>query len=360
MLFEIVRPDCIRALEDPVVRKVLRNYVRIVKNEIPARFVVCDSIKAEFKENWDETKLLELHRELMEKFRKKLKKVYEEGLKVRRVKKSLLDLKIEVAKRIMEHCEFCEWKCRVNRIKGGLGFCQVGNKMLISSEFIHMGEESYITPSHTVFFWSCNMQCAFCQNYTISYRLEKPIEINEKVLAEIVRKRREQGCRNLNLVGGEPTPYIFFILKLLKECKVSTPVVWNSNFYMSKISMEILDGIVDVYLSDFKFGPGDCSKKLTRVKNYWEVVSRNHLIASNQAELVIRHLILPNHIECCSFPILEFIAKNLKEKCILNIMDQYFPYWKAKEFPEINRRITPQEFNAVLKKARELGLYVKS
>jgi len=101
--------------------------------------------------------------------------------------------------------------------------------------------------------------------------------------------------------------------------------------YMSEISMKLLDGFVDVYLTDFKFGPGKCSEELTKVKNYWDIVTRNHLIASKQAEVVIRHLILPNHVECCTFPILEWISKNLGRNCIVNIMDQYYPCFKALE-----------------------------
>jgi len=90
-----------------------------------------------------------------------------------------------------------------------------------------------------------------------------------------------------------------------------------------------------------------------------EVVSRNHKIAVKQAELLIRHLVLPNHVECCSFPVLEWIARNIRDKCIVNVMDQYRPCWKAMEYKDINRRITPEEFDAVLKKAKELKLNVK-
>jgi putative pyruvate formate lyase activating enzyme len=128
---------------------------------------------------------------------------------------------------------------------------------------------------------------------------------------------------------------------------------------MSEISMKLLDGFVDVYLTDFKFGPGKCSEELTKVKNYWSVVTRNHLIASKQAEVVIRHLILPNHVECCTFPILEWISKNLGRNCIVNIMDQYYPCFKALENEKINRRITKEEYRKALDKARELGLVVK-
>ena len=273
--------------------------------------------------------------------------------------KSLLDLKILIADKIIEKCEFCEHKCKVNRNKQ-LGICQLPNKLLISSEFVHWGEESYFIPSHTIFFYSCNMLCKFCQNFTISYRLEKPIEITPKKLAEIIDYRRTfENTRNLNLVGGEPTPHLNQILKILKNVETNIPVIWNSNMYMSEISMELLNGIIDVYLADFKFGNNECARRYTIVRNYFDIITRNLKIASKQAEIVIRHLILPNHLECCTFKVLKWISENLKEKALVNLMDQYFPYWKAQEFPEINRRITVKEFSLALRKALELGIAVK-
>jgi putative pyruvate formate lyase activating enzyme len=203
------------------------------------------------------------------------------------------------------------------------------------------------------------MQCIFCQNYTISYRLEEGEKVESKVLAKIIEKRRKEGCRNVNLVGGESTPYLHKIFEVFEHVNENVPIVWNSNMYMSEISMKLLDGFVDVYLTDFKFGPDKCSEELTKVKNYWDIVTRNHLIASKQTEVVIRHLILPNHVECCTFPILEWISKNLGRNCIVNLMDQYYPCFKALENEKINRRITREEYRRALEKARELELIVK-
>ena len=342
--------------EDNEIRLVLERYFNILERKCLPKFKILRAIEYEKRNDNSIEELLKIHDNLMEIFYEELN-----NEKIRSEKHpSLLDLKIEIAKKILENCELCEWKCHVNRIKGRKGFCSIGKEMLISSEFVHMGEESFITPSHTIFFYSCNMQCIFCQNYTISFRLEPAEAINPKELARIIDLRRREGCRNVNLVGGEPTPHLLNILKTFKYVKENTPVIWNSNMYMSEICMKLLDGFVDVYLTDFKFGPGKCSEKLTKVKNYWKIVCRNHLIASKQAEIVIRHLVLPNHIECCSFPILEWISKNLGRKCIVNIMDQYYPCFKAKDVDEINRRIKREEYERVLEKAKELNLIVKS
>jgi len=347
-----IRPDSVYALEDEEIRGVLKNYVNVVSNKAIAKFLLLKCFDVEIKGDLSLEELWKLHDNLMKEFNKT------EIKRVKIYKTNLLTLKRVIANEIVKECQLCEWRCRVDRTKSQRGFCQVGNEIRISSEFIHMGEESFITPSHTIFFWSCNMQCVFCQNYLISYRLEDGETIDPRLLAIIIERRREV-CRNTNLVGGEPTMYLHRIFEIFENVRQNVPIVWNSNMYMSEIAMKLLDGFVDVYLTDFKFGPGECSEKLTRIKNYWKVVTRNHLIASKQAEIVIRHLILPNHVECCSFPILEWISKNLGRSCVVNIMDQYYPCFKASENEKINRKITREEYRRVLERAKELGLIVK-
>jgi len=348
-----LRPDAVYALEDEEIRRILKRYVSVVHNRSAAKFLILKSFGVEIRKDSTLDELLELHNSLLKEVK------WDENVKLRFRKTNLLTLKKIIANEIVKSCQLCEWKCKADRKAGLKGFCQVGNDVRISSEFIHMGEESFITPSHTIFFWSCNMQCIFCQNYTISYRLEKGEKIEPEVLAKIIERRRREGCRNVNLVGGEPTPYLHKIFEIFEYVKENVPIVWNSNMYMSEISMKLLDGFVDVYLTDFKFGPGKCSEELTKVKNYWDVVSRNHLIASKQAEVVVRHLVLPNHVECCSFPILEWISKNLGRKCIVNIMDQYYPCFEAIKNEKINRRISREEYRKVVEKAKEFGLVVR-
>jgi putative pyruvate formate lyase activating enzyme len=160
----------------------------------------------------------------------------------------------------------------------------------------------------------------------------------------------------VNFVGGEPTPQIPFILKILQYVKSDLPIVWNSNLYLSLKGMNLLKGVVDVYLSDFKYGNDKCAERLSAVKNYTEIVKRNHLIAIENAELVIRHLVLPSHMECCSKPIFDWIAENLKDKAIVNIMNQYRPEYEAFKHKEINRYLRRDEFYKVVEYAKKLNL----
>lgn len=268
--------------------------------------------------------------------------------------KKLLDEKIKNSFKILENCELCERKCHVNRVKNELGFCKVGKKMWISSYFDHMGEEYFFVPSFTIFFMSCTFSCQFCQNWTISQRIEEGEFIDEEKLAKIID--RHSYCKNVNFVGGDPTPQLPFILKTLKHVKANIPVVWNSNFYMSEKSMNLLKNIVDVYLPDFKYGNDKCALRLSKVSNYKKIIKRNHLLAFKDSEVVIRHLVLPNHIECCSKPILDFIKDNFKDKVIVNLMDQYRPEYKACEHNDINRGLIDKEFNEVVSYAKKLKL----
>ena len=361
-MFELffLRPDALKALEDPMVKKILPRYVKVVEDKAIARFQIAKRIPCKRSiENLGEEKLWRIHDELMKKFYEMMRTLDEGKKKLKEFKipsRSLLDLKIKLTEEIMKSCELCERKCHVNRLEGELGFCRVGKGCLISSEFIHMGEEPFVTPSHTIFFMGCTFHCQYCQNWNISQWYEAGYEISPKELAARIERRRGEGARNVNFVGGEPTPSLLCILKTLNVCNANIPVIWNSNFYMSEKTMKILEGIVDMYLSDFKYGNDECASRLSKVSNFFSICTRNHLFAAKTAELTIRHLILPNHVDCCSKPVLKWIAKDIKERAIVNIMDQYRPEYKAHEYPEINRRITEKEFVEVVKYAKRLGL----
>lgn len=267
---------------------------------------------------------------------------------------NLLQKKVDEANHILKSCELCERRCHVNRAEGKLGICKAGNKPLISSAFQHRGEEPFFVPSFTIFFIGCSFHCQFCQNYTISQRYESGHIVTVKELAQIIDGN--SWCRNVNFVGGEPASHLPFILDCLQYVKSNIPTVWNSNFYMSERSMELLKDIIDVYLSDWKYWNNECAQKLSKVKNYLEIVRRNHDMAFKDNEMVIRHLVLPNHFECCTKNILKYISDNYGEKVIVNIMDQYRPEWKAHLYPEISRSLTQMEFEKAVNYAKDLGL----
>jgi len=355
-MWELLRIDTVKALGDPLVKKILPRYVKVVEDELPANFQIAKRIVFDFDKSMSVQQLWKEHEKLMKNFYETKEVIDKRKLKIKDLdvpRFSILDLKAILVKEIMKNCELCERKCHKNRIKGEEGECKVGKDSLISSENMHMGEEAHISPSHTIFFMGCNFHCQFCQNWGISQWFEKGYPFIPGEIAENIEKRRAEGSRNVNFVGGEPTPNLFHILESLKLCSVNIPTVWNSNFYMSEKTMEILDGVIDMYLSDFKYGNDACALRLSKVPNYFKIVSRNHLLATEQAELTIRHLVLPTHVECCTKPILEWISKNIPNKCLVNIMDQYRPEFRANNFMDMDRNITREEFEKAKEYAQE-------
>jgi putative pyruvate formate lyase activating enzyme len=182
--------------------------------------------------------------------------------------------------------------------------------------------------------------------------------VEPKILVKLIDKRKGEGARNVNWVGGDPTPNIAYILEVLSQCDVDTPQIWNSNMYLTTEALDILEGVIDIYLTDFKYGNDSCAKRLSKVKNYLEIITRNHRIISDRGnKIIIRHLVLPNHLECCTFPILKWISENLNLRNVkVNIMAQYRPEWKAENYEEINKRLTHDEFERAYCFAEDLGL----
>jgi putative pyruvate formate lyase activating enzyme len=268
-------------------------------------------------------------------------------------KQSLLDLKIELANRLFQSCSFCEHTCKVDR-RITTGKCGV-KESHIASEFLHHGEETMLVPSYTIFFSGCTLQCVFCQNWDIS-QIPCGTTIEPHRLAIAIEQRKKQGARNVNWVGGDPTSNLLYILRVLKHLDSNIAQVWNSNMYCSEETMKLLHGAIDVYLTDFKYGNDSCAKRLSKVDGYTTVVKRNHILAYRHGEVIIRHLVLPNHRECCSKPIIKYIAENLPNTFV-NIMAQYRPEYKANEYHDISRPVSLEEVVQIEEYAESLGIH---
>ena len=266
---------------------------------------------------------------------------------------SFMDLKIKIAEVIFRECILCPQKCRTDRTleKGKCGVTEPR----ISSEFLHMGEEQPLVPSHTIFFSGCNMGCVYCQNYDISTNPQGGMFISPSDLACRIDQCRKEESYNVNFVGGDPTPNLLYVLRTLQLIRENIPVVWNSNMYLSSESMKLLNGFTDLYLTDFKYGNNKCALRLSGVKNYMQVVGCNHKIAQKAGDMIMRHLVLPGHVECCSIPLLEWIYDNLGPDMVLNIMGQYRPLYKAPTYQDISRPILPIEVGEVVGYAKDLG-----
>ncbi|RLG51592.1 MAG: pyruvate formate lyase-activating protein, partial [Thermoproteota archaeon] len=180
-----------------------------------------------------------------------------------------------------------------------------------------------------------------------------------KKLAKIEAALRIDGAANINFVGGDPTPNLHTILESLLYLEENVPLLWNSNMYCSIETMKLLADIIDIWLPDFKYGNDSCAERLSKVQRYFEVVSRNHKIAHESGDMIIRHLVLPNHVECCTKPVLKWISENCPN-ALVNVMAQYRPEYlvarNPRDYPDISRRPTAEEMRAAYSYAKSLGI----
>src|ERR671922_867625 len=401
---------------------VLPWYFAVSINRMPAKYLISKFISCNITDLGlaSEEELWEDHRSLTERFLETWKGVRSGEVDIISNlawrKTSLMDLNVELVKRMLAHCNFCRWNCQVDRRpvqkigdENGQtkrhGTCQLESTSKVSSFFHHRGEELVfrgIMGSGTIFFTSCNMRCSFCQNGDISTDKDNGIPITPSALAIMAWQLRMEGCHNVNWVGGEPTIHLHTIVEAINlldsfskpdptqleyiqsvksdgsyfdswninsehafyQGQFNCPQLWNSNFFMSQEAMNILRNIMDVWLPDFKFGPGKCALDISRTPWYWDTITSNiKLVHEWNENMVIRHLIMPNHIECCTKPVLEWVAKNMPEVPI-NIMDQYHPdnlcnaeSSKYRErYNDISRTCTLEEIGRSYKYAKELGL----
>lgn len=326
------------------LRALLPKYHDILEENGTACYLNCKNIPVSFDESCSIDELWRIHDEALGLY----------AVHNTMQTPSLFDLKIELADRLFQRCCYCEHRCNVDRRKVA-GICGV-QESHIALEFLHYGEETVLTPSHTVFFSGCTFHCVFCQNWDIS-QVPCGTIIAPKQLVNLIEQRKQQGARNVNWVGGDPTSNLLYILKVLKYLRTNIAQVWNSNMYCSEDAMKLLHGVIDLYLTDFKYGNDSCAKRLSDADGYLAVVERNHLLAYQHGEVIIRHLVLPNHIDCCSKPIIEYIAQNLPN-AVVNIMAQYRPEYIAYEYKDISRSPTPEEIFQVREFAKNLGIHL--
>ncbi|MEM4562697.1 MAG: radical SAM protein [Thermofilum sp.] len=360
--YALVRPDSLSVWEDPEVRKRLSHYYAVMVKERPAKYRVVKKVEVDFSPEESTGSLWRLHDSLSREFEDLYSQVVAgevdfESLKPPR--QSFLDLKVELLRRIVSSCHLCEWRCGVNRLSGATGACRLDARVRVASAFLHMGEEAPLVPSGTIFFTGCSFRCVFCQNWDISTKPENGVEVSPQDLADIAVQLYLRGARNINYVGGNPDQQAHVIVESLRYMDVNVPLLWNTNMYMSTELLKILLDLIDIWLPDFKYGNDECAKRLSGVGRYFEVVSRNHKIACSRGDMIIRHLVLPNHVDCCTKPVLEWIAENCP-RALVNVMEQYRPEHLVarhpQRWPDIARRPRWEELQKAYEYADRLGL----
>lgn len=267
-------------------------------------------------------------------------------------------------------CRLCPNECGVDRLSGEKGLCQVGDKPMVSSYGPHFGEERPLVGfggSGTIFFTYCNMACVYCQNWEISH-LGEGEEISVRDLARIMLLLQARGCHNLNLVTPtHQVPFIVEALKLAAEEGLRLPLVYNCGGYESVETLRLLEGIVDIYMPDFKYADEAVAAKLSKVKGYpqkaKEALKEMHRQVGDLVleeglavrGLLVRHLVLPGDLSGTK-EVLTFIAREISPHTYVNLMDQYHPCGEARKYPPLDRVLFREEYEKALKWAREVGL----
>lgn len=271
----------------------------------------------------------------------------------------------------LKRCVLCPRKCQVNREKQEKGICGASNQMKIARYSLHPWEEPILSGTNgsgTIFFSHCNLKCIYCQNYQISEE-NMGYEITPEEFADICLELQEMGAHNINLVT--PTHYVLQIIEgihIAKQRGLKLPIVYNTSGYEKKETIQMLNGIVDIYLPDFKYFDEKLAYQYSMAPNYVQSITEslqemvrqvgaleydsNHLLKKG---VIVRHLCLPGHVED-SKNILKYLYQNYQDKICISIMNQYTPVRKIEKFPNLNRTLTEKEYEEIVNYACDIGI----
>ena len=276
--------------------------------------------------------------------------------------------------KLLENCKVCPRDCEVNRLENEMALCKTGRRAIVSNAFPHFGEEDCLrgtNGSGTIFFSMCNLKCVFCQNYDISQDGEG-VEVTPEQLSLMMINLQKQGCHNINFVTPEHVvPQILEALPMAVQLGLRIPLVYNTGAYDSMDSIRLMDGVVDIYMPDFKYWDTSLSKKYLIAKNYPDAARQvikemyrqvGDLVFDEtglaKRGVLVRHLVMPDAVEDAK-QIMRYLAREISPHTYVNVMSQYRPAGKVstKKYPEIDRKITPREVETTVSVAKAEGLY---
>ena len=287
-------------------------------------------------------------------------------------REGLLKDKVAEARRLLEHCSACPRCCGVNRLRGEAGFCRIGRAARVASFGPHFGEEDVLVGrygSGTVFFSGCNLRCVFCQNADIS-AFDEGQEVGAEELAGIMMSLQRNRCHNINLVSpSHQVPQIIEALHIAAARGLSIPIVYNTGGYDSTAVIDLLDGLVDIYMPDIKYSDEAVAGRLSAAPDYPSVVRAAVRIMHEQVGdlvvdsdgvavrgLIVRHLVLPGGLAGTA-GVMRFIAEEISRNTYINIMAQYHPAHRAHQYPPLEKPLEPKEHEEALAIARSFGLW---
>jgi putative pyruvate formate lyase activating enzyme len=283
----------------------------------------------------------------------------------------LLADRVVEAYRHLSICDVCAWECPVDRRAGKLGVCRTGELARISSYGPHFGEESPLSGtrgSGTIFFTRCNLRCQYCQNHDIS-QTDRGDEVEPESIAEMMLELQSRGCHNINFVSpSHVVPQILAAVLIAAQAGLRIPLVYNTGGYDSMGMLELLDGVIDIYMPDMKYSDPVVAKRYSRIPDYPQInqkaVKEMHRQVGDLSVdkdgiavrgLLVRHLVLPDNLAGTD-EVVRYLCERVSQNTYLNIMNQYHPAYKSHHYPALNRRLTDQEYQSAVDFAIAAGM----
>jgi putative pyruvate formate lyase activating enzyme len=247
----------------------------------------------------------------------------------------------------------CELRCGTNRAGGDIGRCHLDATSRVYKQYPSLNEEAELRPAYRVFFSGCNFRCPFCDEAPAAFDPSRGQPVQVAPLADRLQRAMTQGARVISILGGEPTLHPHTLLEIAAAKRL--PLAVNSNMYMTPRVLDLLDGAVDWYLADYKFGNDACASELAGVSDYTRIVRRNLLLAAERAQVIVRHVLLPSHLDCCFYPLSNWVAEHLPG-VRFQLYPGYVPCGPAACDPDIGQLNSRADVEAACRHLRELDV----
>jgi putative pyruvate formate lyase activating enzyme len=255
----------------------------------------------------------------------------------------------------LSDCRLCAHDCGANRLTGKTGLCHAGAEAKFFSAQVEVSDELELMPTFSVALSGCDLRCDFCITGASSWNPRAGLGFDAAAMAARAVAALRNDARSIMVLGGEPTIHLPSALEFVSLLPASAKLIWKTNAHGSTQARELLDGMFDVWLADFKFGNDACAQRLAKTPDYVRTAQENLLWADVHSELIVRHLLMPGHLECCWRPVAEWLAKNLPGVKI-NLRSGFWPAWHAGRHGEFESTLTLAETDSAFGLAQELGL----
>ncbi len=263
--------------------------------------------------------------------------------------------RITQARAALRSCRLCAHGCGVDRLNGEYGQCHAGASARVFWAQLEVADELELIPTFAIAFSGCDLRCAFCISGTQSWNASAGQTFVAEEIAAQAERALSRGARTVMILGGEPTIHLPSVLELLSVLPEKARLVWKTNAHGSALARKLLDGLFDVWLPDYKFGNDECAQLLARVPNYTSIVRENLLWARANSELIVRHLLMPGHVECCWRPIASWLARELPEVKV-SLREGFWPGSQTSCHTELQRFVSTDESRYASRLVQDFGL----